>query len=83
MWGEDEKARFRKGFTGQDQKKKKKKGLSFQERHKLRMANMSDSEKAERQAKIDKEKSRRGYEDGGVLEKKSFFGKLKDKLKKK
>ena len=84
-WGsnqDDGNARFSKGFTGKGPEKKKKKGMTFQERHEARMAKMSPEDKAKRQAKIDAQNSGR-YEDGGVAKKKNFFGKLKDRLKKK
>ncbi len=78
-WGDDEKRRFREGFTGSKEQDKKKKKLSYSERRALREAQMSPQELAENKKK---RAEQRGYEDGGAPKKKSYFKKLKDKLKK-
>lgn len=57
------KRKFRKGFTGSKESNNKPK-KSYKERLAERLANMTPEERAERQSKID---SQRSYEDGGLM----------------
>lgn len=63
------KRKFRKGFTGQSgdesQQSSDSPKLSYKERLAARMAKMSPEEKAERQRKIE---AQRSYEDGGAVD---------------
>jgi len=77
-WGEDEKREFREGFTKQKEKVKKKN--TRKERLAAFLAGLTPEERAERERKIKAQSS--SYKDGGVC-KKSYFGKIKEKIKKK
>jgi hypothetical protein len=80
MWGDDEKKKFREGFTGQKEGSDKKRKKTDKERIAERLARMTPAERAERQKKIDAQS--KGYKDGGMPKKKSYFGKLKKACKK-